>query len=304
MRRLSPLHVVLSTLIALLLLGVMFLAAREYRVAERLWFDWQVFWQDGDAQALGLKDYRVVIEAQAIEGLEDNVSALTYDPDRKTLFTVTNKDSELVELSLEGHILRRIPLTGFGDAEAVEYISPGIYVISDEHSQRLIKVHLDDNTRFLDAKDAEQLTLGIDAGGNNGYEGLAYDNKGKRLFVAKERRPVQILEIRGFPDQTPDALNNLEIITRKQRDAALFVRDLSSLQFDERSGHLLALSDESRQILELDTEGNPVSNASLSKGSLGLGKNVPQAEGLAMGEDGALYLVSEPNLFYVFKKSQ
>ena len=35
-----------------------------------------------------------------------------------------------------------------------------------------------------------------------------------------------------------------------RRDARLFVRDLSSLQFDERTGHLLALSDESRLLLE------------------------------------------------------
>lgn len=302
MRRLSPLNVMLLTLFAMFALAVSFIVVREYRVVERVWFNWQVFWQASDAQALGLDDYQVVIEARPIEGLKDNVSALSFDPDRKTLFTVTNKDPELVELSLEGRVLRRIPLTGFGDAEAVEYISPGIYVISDEHSQRLIKVQVDDDTRFLDAADAEQLTLGIDAGGNSGFEGLAYDNRGKRLFVAKERKPVQILEVRGFPNPDDSTPNILEVTSSRQRDAGLFVRDLSSLQFDERSGHLLALSDESRQILELDTEGRPVGNVSLSKGSMGLSRNVPQAEGIAMGDDGTLYLVSEPNLFYVFRK--
>jgi uncharacterized protein YjiK len=302
MRRLSPLNSVLLTLLILLLLAVSYLVTREYRVIERVWFNWHVFWQASDAQALGLDDYEVVVEAREIEGLQDNVSALSFDPQRKTLFTVTNKDPELVELSREGRILRRIPLTGFGDAEAVEYISPGTYVISDEYDQRLIKVHVDDDTLFLDSADAEQLTLGIDAGGNSGYEGLAYDNQGQRLFVAKERRPVQIIEVRGFPNLDPSSPNVLEVTSSKQRDAGLFVRDLSSLQFDERSGHLLALSDESRQILELDTEGRPVGNVSLSKGSMGLSKSVPQAEGIAMGDDGTLYLVSEPNLFYVFRK--
>ena len=32
------------------------------------------------------------------------------------------------------------------------------------------------------------------------------------------------------------------------------------------------------------------------------GNRVPQAEGIAMDDDGTLYMVSEPNLFYVFKK--
>ena len=302
MRRVTPFQSVALTLLVLLILTASFFVAREYRLVERLWFNWYVLWQSSDAQALGLDAYEVEIEARAIDGLEANVSALSFDPQRKTLFTVTNKDPELVELSLEGRILRRIPLTGFGDAEAVEYISPGIYVISDEHSQRLIKVHVDDDTTSLDAADAEQLTLGIDAGGNNGFEGLAYDNQGRRLFVAKERRPVQIIEVRGFPDAGTHSPNILEVTSSKQRDAGLFVRDLSSLQFDERSGHLLALSDESRQILELDTEGKPVANVSLTKGSMGLSKSVPQAEGIAMGGDGTLYVVSEPNLFYVFKK--
>ncbi len=300
MRRFFTAKIVYPVLILLALL--MFFVGREYRVMERAWFNWHVLWQANDLATVGLGDYRVTIEAQPIIGLDDDVSALSYDPDRKSLFTVTNKNAEMVELSLDGRILRRIALTGFGDAEAVEYISPGIYVISDEYQQRLIKVHVDDDTLFLDAADAEQLTLGIDAGGNSGFEGLAYDTKGQRLFVAKERKPVQIIEVRGFPNLSTDTPNIIEVASNARRDAGLFVRDLSSLQFDERSGHLLALSDESRQILELNTEGLPIGNVSLSSGQMGLRKNVPQAEGIAMGDDGTLYLVSEPNLFYVFTK--
>lgn len=301
MTRLSPLKSVLLTLLVVIVLAALYFIAREYRVIERLWFNWHVFWQSTNAQALGLDEFEVVVEGKAIEGLDD-VSALSYDPQRKTLFTVTNKHPELVELSLDGQVLRRIRLTGFGDAEAVEYISPGTYVISDEHGQRLIKVQVDDATVALDAGQAEQLTLGVGAGGNSGFEGLAYDNQGQRLFVAKERKPVQIIEVRGFPRANADPTNILEVTSSKQRDAGLFVRDLSSLQFDERSGHLLALSDESRQILELDTQGRPVANVSLSKGSMGLERSVPQAEGIAMGDDGTLYVVSEPNLFYAFRK--
>lgn len=285
----------------LLLLGLL---AQEYRLFERAWFNAQQWrhaaqWQ---ANSIWLADYQVVLEAQPIAGLDDDVSALTYDPDRNSLFTVTNQNSELIELSLDGRILRRVKLVGFGDPEAVEYISRNLYVITDERRQRLIKVRLDDDTREVDAANAQQLSLGIGLSGNKGFEGLAYDSVGQRLFVAKERDPLRIYEIHGFPHRNPQQPFAVHVVDDRERDAGLFVRDLSSLQFDERTGHLLALSDESRLVLELNVEGQPISSLSLLGGQQGLKASVPQAEGVAMDNDGGLYLISEPNLFYLFQK--
>ncbi|AMT86285.1 MULTISPECIES: SdiA-regulated domain-containing protein [Pseudomonas] len=301
MRRLArpkPLILVLLMIVLIALIAI----GQYLRLFERAWFNLHTLWQPVSSEAIGLDQYRVTIEARPIEGLDDDVSALTYDPVRKSLFTVTNKNSELVELSLEGKILRRIALVGFGDPEAVEYISADTYVITDERQQRLIKIHLEADTTFLDAEDAEQMTLGVHMSGNKGFEGLAYDSVGKRLFVAKERDPMLIYEVHGFPHFKPDKTYAVHVINNPKRDAGMFVRDLSSLQYDERSGHLLALSDESRLIIELDVDGRPLSTMSISGGRQGLQKTVPQAEGIAMDDDGTLYLVSEPNLFYVFKK--
>ncbi len=287
--------------LSLLLLG---LFAQEYRLFERAWFNVQQWQQAGSGQqgSMLLADYQVDLEARVIEGLNDDVSALTFDPDRNSLFTVTNQKPQLLELSLDGKLLRRIDLHGFGDAEAVEYISPGLYVITDERKQRLIKVRVDDATTELHADQAQQFSLSIGLNGNKGFEGLAYDSAGQRLFVAKERDPMRIYEIHGFPQRDPQSPFAVHVVDDQQRDAGLFVRDLSSLQFDERSGHLLALSDESRLVLELNVEGKPISSLSLLGGRNGLKRSVPQGEGIAMDNQGVLYLVSEPNLFYRFKK--
>ena len=287
------------TLVALLAAGF---AAQHFRLFERTWFQISQMWHPANPDAINLGDYRAVMQGKVIEGLEDDVSALTFDPLRKSLFTVTNKKAELIELSLDGRVLRRIALVGFGDAEAVEFIGENTYVITDERQQRLIKVKVDDNTRVLDARDAEQLTLGINRSGNKGFEGLAYDSAGKRLFVAKERDPMLIYEVRGFPQSNPQKPYATHVVSNPRRDARLFVRDLSSLQFDERTGHLLALSDESKLLLELGLDGQPISTLSLKKGKHGLNRSVPQAEGVAMDDEGTVYVVSEPNLFYVFKK--
>ncbi|MCQ4296006.1 SdiA-regulated domain-containing protein [Pseudomonas stutzeri] len=274
-------------------------AGVHYRLFERGWFHLNQ-WHQGELgrdASLWLPDYQVTIQGKVVSGVDDDLSALTFDPDRNSLIAVTNGKPHWLELSLEGELLRAIPLLGFGDPEAIEYISEGVYVISDERRQRLLRVEVNEQTTVIDSAQAQQLSLGIDLNGNKGFEGLAYDTAGKRLFVAKERDPVRIYEISGFPFAEPTPSVHIN-----EHDARLFVRDLSSLQFDEQTGHLLALSDESRLVVELDNKGQPLSSLSLSAGRHGLHSNVPQAEGMAMGPDGTLYLVSEPNLFYVFRK--
>ncbi|MGY4533456.1 uncharacterized protein YjiK [Pseudomonas sp. TE3786] len=305
MRRLLTLKYLLGAVLlgALILLAV---AGQEYRLFERAWFKVQEWSHASDWQArsLWLPAYRVSVEALPIEGLSDDVSALTYDPDRNTLFTVTNQRPQIIEMTLQGKVLRRIPLLGFGDPEAIEYISAGLYVITDERQQRLIKVHLDESSTTVRADDADRLSLGIGLNGNKGFEGLAYDPQGKRLFVAKERDPVRIYEVHGFPHTNVGRPFAVHVVDDPKRDAGLFVRDLSSLDFDVPTGHLLALSDESRLVIELDVNGKPISTLSLLRGQSGLKKTVPQAEGIASDNHGNLYIVSEPNLFYVFKKGE
>ena len=289
-----------ATVLVLLCLTLL---AQQYRLFERAWFSLQEWrhaaqWSE---RSLWLGDYRAVIEARPIAGVEE-ISALTYDPDRNTLFTVTNRPSRIVELSLAGEVLRQIELEGFGDAEAIEYVAPDTYVVADEREQRLVKVRLDEQQTRLHAEHFQQLSLGIGLNGNKGFEGLAWDPGRQRLLVAKERDPVRIFEIVGFPHTEVERPLALQVNTDPQRDARLFVRDLSSLDHDRSTGHLLALSDESKLLLELDGEGKPVSSLSLFAGRHGLSRNVPQAEGVASDNAGNLYLISEPNLFYVFRK--
>lgn len=293
----------IAVVLGLGLIGLGF-GLQEFRLFERAWFAYKEdrYEKKWGERSLWLPDYYVSIEAKPVAGLEHDLSALTYDPDRNTLFSVTNQQAELVELSLEGDLLRRIKLEGFGDAEAIEYVGPGQYVITDERRQRLNKVIVKDDTHTLVAGQGQQLSLAIDLNGNKGFEGLAYDAVGQRLFVGKERDPIRIYEIKGFPHRTQEGPYAVHILDNPKRDAGLFIRDLSSLDYDPETGHLLVLSDESRLVLEINAKGKPISALSLRAGSHGLKANVPQAEGVATDRQGNLYLVSEPNLFYKFSK--
>ncbi|MVW74277.1 SdiA-regulated domain-containing protein [Pseudomonas xionganensis] len=289
-----------ALLMALLLVG---LFAQQHRLFERAWYAalelYELRW--GDKPSMRLNDYRVVIEAKQVEGLEE-LSALTYDPDRNSLFSVVRGPTRIIELSLEGELLREVALRGVSDPEAIEYVQRDTYVVADEQDQRLIKVVLSEGVDSVDVAGFQQLSLGIGLNGNKGFEGLAWDSERQRLLVAKERDPVRIFEIVGFPHVDAHKPLDLQVNIDTKRDARLFVRDLSSLDYDTSTGHLLALSHESYMVLEVDSKGKPVSRLSLLKGMQGLSKRVPQAEGVASDNAGNLYLISEPNLFYVFRK--
>ncbi|TWI52280.1 uncharacterized protein YjiK [Pseudomonas duriflava] len=286
-------------------LGSLFIV-QEQRLFDRLWYSVQERWyaKEWKERSLWLPAYQVDIEAKPIPGNRD-FSAATFDPSRQTLVTLTNKDSEFVELSLEGDVLRRIPMRGFSDPEAIEYISPGVYIVVEERSQRLVQIHVDEHTRVIDVNDPvnqTQFSLNVSKPDNKGFEGLAYDYQHKRLFVAKEMDPVQIYEIDGFAGTHPEQPMEIRLYTDTQRDSGLLVKDLSSLAFDSDSGHLLALSDESKKVIELDKESLPVGSMSLEAGEHGLNLDVPQAEGMTLDDQGRLYVISEPNLFYRFSK--
>lgn len=292
-----------AVLLALLL--ALLLVTRQLQFVQRSWYQaiewWNVSeWRD---RSIWLPDYVASQQAMPIAGIDNNLSGLAYDPSRNSLFAITNKSPHVIELTLDGRVLRQIPLIGFRDPEAIVYISPGKFLIADEREHRLLEVRLTDDTPRIDAADAKQLSIGIGLNGNKGFEGLAYDPGNNRVFVAKERDPVRILEVRGFPQSDPSQPLAVHVDGNPQHNALLFVRDLSSLHYDESHGHLLAVSDESRVLLELGVDGKPISHLSLRGGQHGLKDDVPQAEGMTMDTAGNLYIVSEPNLFYVFKKN-
>lgn len=141
---------------------------------------------------------------------------------------------------------------------------------------------------------ATALGLALGTGDNAGFEGLAYDEAGDRLFVVTEHSPRKLYEIRGLRTSLAGRLD-VEIIDREDwiRDK-LVARDFSSVEFDPRTGHLILLSDGSKLALELDTDGRYV-------GYQGFAAGIPQAEGLTLDERGNLYVVSEPGLFYAFR---
>lgn len=264
-----------------------------------LWFKEQsVSMADRDA-SIWLPGYKVSVEGKPLAGLdEDETSDLAYSPLTGTLFTVTGKLPMLVELSRTGEVLRRIALKGFSNPEGVAVLENGNIAVTDERKRNLSIFELTADTEELDIADAQPFDLGFADAGNKGFEGIAWDPGQQRLLLGKERAPTAMFSLGS------DGQHLLDQELQPLPSYGLGMRNLSALSVDPRTGHILALSAQSRLLLELDEKGDPVSFISLIGGRSGLEERIPRAEGVAMDEDGTIYMVSEPNLFYVFRKDE
>ncbi|WP_324731880.1 SdiA-regulated domain-containing protein [Pseudomonas paeninsulae] len=276
---------------------------RSLHLDDRLYFWIQTSWHASEWQdhSLWLPKYQVRIDAKAVPGVSDNLSGLTYDERRNQLWAVVNNPEELLALSTDGEVLARYPLSGFSDVEGITYLGDNLLLLAEERNQALVVVEVPDQPGALFRQDYQALTLGVEAGDNQGFEGAGYDRSGDRLFVVKERSPRKLYEIRGLKASIEGDFN-LEVIDREEWLKNIFATDLSSVHYDEQTGHLALLSDESKVLMELDDQGKLISFRSLLGGFAGLQDSVPQGEGMTLDDRGNLYLVSEPNLFYKFER--
>lgn len=249
------------------------------------------------AASIWLPGYRATLQGKALAGLEqDEASDLAYNPVTGTLFTVTGKQPTLVEISREGEVLRRITLNGFANPEGVAVLENGNVAVVDERQRSLSIFELNPLTRELDLADGKPYDLGYPDAGNKGFEGIAWDPTQQRLLLGKERSPTAMFSLASNGEQL------LSSVLQPLPDYGLGMRNLSALSVDPQTGHILALSAQSNLLLELDEQGQPLSFISLQGGMNGLDKRIPRAEGVAIDEDGTIYMVSEPNLFYVFSR--
>lgn len=247
-------------------------------------------------ESIWLPDYVAVIDAKPLPGMEkDEASDLAYSPLSKTLFSVMGKHPFLVELTLQGDVLRKIPLVGWSNPEGLTVMENGLLAIVDEREHMLSIVKVEPDTTTLNIADFPKYDLGPSEDQNKAFEAIAWDPRRQQLLLGEERPPALFV-------WKSDGSQTLTGSKQKVPSDELDLRNLSALSIDPRTGHTLILSADSHLLLELDELGEQVSFMTLLGGFNGLKSTIPRAEGVAIDEQGTLYMVSEPNLFYRFEK--
>ena len=160
---------------------------------------------------------------------------------------------------------------------------------------------------ILRKSDAKTVKLGTTIG-NIGLEGISYDPLTSGYICVKEKDPESIFQT-GIDFETvtatngsPSATSSTDLFNPELANLADFsdvfaLSNLPSLSGQPDYSHLLVLSQESGEIINIDRQGNISSSLTIvSDPGNPLSVADQTHEGLTMDRDGNLYVVSDLNL--------
>ncbi len=258
-------------------------------------------------QEVGLQGYTLSRGPVVINRIPGNASGLTFNPESRTLFIILNYPTMVVELNLDLHCKRTVPLAGFNDTEGIAWISGNRFGIVQERRRRLVIVDIPASNNPVNI--AGCVSYLVDSAENQdfGVEGLTYSPPDDCFYAVKEKKPKKLYRISlPGPSSTDDSRSKEPVITLpwSAETNSLGMSDLSAVYLHAETGNLLILSDESKCLVECTVTGREISRLTLKSGQSGLTKTIPQPEGITMDNAGNIYICSEPNLMYVFESSR
>jgi uncharacterized protein YjiK len=249
--------------------------------------------------------------------LAQEASGVTYDWDTDTLFVVGDGGTSVVQVSkIDGHLIDSMTLapgpspqgTDFYDTEGIAYLGGGKFVIVEERD-RQANLFTYVAGGLLHKTDAQTVKLGTTIG-NIGLEGVSYDPStnvpGSNGFIfVKEKDPESVFQTNinfvagtatnGSPSSTGSTnLFDPTLANLVDFSDVFALSNLPSLSGQPDFSHLLILSQESGQIVNIDRSGNVFSTLTIvSDPGNPLSVAGQTHEGVTMDRDANLYVVSE-----------
>ncbi len=228
----------------------------------------------------------------APEWYRDNFSGCCLLPSTGELLVVLNRRQDSLNPAIlvyrtDGVYQRRIEMTGFDDTEGICVVdgASGQVAIVEEGLGAITIVTITSGTTSLDKGDGRTLSMGLVGLGNSGIEGITYQAGSNTFYAVREKTPLavyRVVDLGGTNSATTVAFD-------AAAQLGALCTDLSDVQYDAGTGHLLILSDESRLIMECDVEGNVIGE---------LPVDFDQPEGLTLSSDRqTLYVLGEPREF-------
>ena len=223
----------------------------------------------------------------------NNVSGMTFCLDTNSLFMTVNNPPSIIEVSPDGETKRVILLRGFDDTEAIAHLGGKQFGIAEQRHSTVCVINIDDNTRYVDYSEAVIVHLEPDRKTRGELKSLSYDLMRRRFFAAKSKEPQKVyMFVKPVGKHDTPAIANPWNASAK----SLNIKDITGLHFVSGKQTMLLLGGESQTIVECKPDGKEISR-------LRLPKAIGKPQGIALDNQGNMFVCGPPNLLYVFDKS-
>lgn len=248
--------------------------------------------------------YSAVLQRQPIQGIR-SPQGLTYNKDTQTLLTVLENKQAIAELDLCGHVIRRVQINTPYMLEEVTALSSDMVLLSFGNTNTIALLQLPTGSATVDGSSALLLDVRDEGGNRVEVEEIAWDSDGKQLFLANKEYPPRIYQTSFHPDYWKGLIRGARTLRISEwlssKQILPFMPDITALAYSEAKRELLILSDETREIISVSTEGRVRAYLKLDKGSANLQERVRSPEGMAIAKDASIYLISDPADSYIYR---
>ena len=192
-------------------------------------------------------------------------SGLTLSHDGRSLWTVSDQDSYIYNITKTGRVLHCFQISG-RDLEGIVENSDSTLLVVLESTQEVVEV-------TTSGKELRRVKTPFVSKFNKGLEGITFSRRRNSIFVVNEKEPKLFAEF----DLDFNLLNNYEI------EGA---GDFSGICVDDDNNKLWILSDENQMVYHYDYEGRLLDSLKI---------DLTQAEGIAYdSKEDKLYIISDP----------
>lgn len=246
---------------------------------------------------------------KTIPSVDNDVSGIAWNPNvPDSLFMINNNPTEIYVTDLEGRNARKVTLPGFDDTEDIVHISGNTFAIVEEKIHRISYIKITPNISSVSPGDAiRSFKLDITLPSpNKGLEGVSYDAVNNMLYAISER-PLRVYRWSAAISGTivPEAFDVPASFGMSDQSAIYHLSQAQGFDNLNVSNHFLLLSDENHKIVETDINFDDYGSKILPR--LDEGITIPRTdrdftkfEGITIGNQGDIYLVSEENFLYKY----
>lgn len=247
-----------------------------------------------------LNKYKQVINNSDLS-LDSDTSSVAHSLFNDTLFMIHNSDCQLDETDITGTLIRSITLSGFEDCEGIGFVNVSgndtWFAVSEERRANVTLIRINNTISSITLGDSNTINMdtGIGNLGNDGLEGVTYDNLRGVYYGVREGSTADMeVYLINFSDSpvtsqlfvAEDNLNGTWGTT---------MTDISDIYYDNNTDTLFLVSHESLVIANVYLNGTVISNLSVN--------HMAQPEGITFdqmrGKD--LYVVGEADFLSTWR---